>query len=500
MAQVDGFIKFNRETPRKRNPKERIKDYREIYLPFGREKLHQQAARCMDCGVPFCHRGCPLGNLIPDFNDAVYRNQWEEAARILLSTNNFPEFTGRICPAPCEAACVLNINNKPVTIELIEKNIAEKAFAMKWIKPRPPAYRTGKRIAVVGSGPAGLAAADQLNKAGHWVTVFERSDRIGGLLRYGIPDFKLEKRILDRRLRLMEQEGIIFRVNAHVGVNLSARHLTHEFDAVVLCGGASAPRDLNIPGRQLRGVHFAMEFLTQQNKRLAGDVLFSGHITAKGKNVVVIGGGDTGSDCVGTAIRQGARTVTQIELLPKPPALRNDVTNPWPQWPMVLTTTTSHEEGAARQWAILTKEFIGDSSGTLAGLKVVDIEWGTLPDGRYGFLEKPGTGRIIPCQLALLAIGFAGAERTGLVEELNLTLDDRGNVHTVNYMTSAKGVFAAGDMRRGQSLVVWAISEGREAARAVDDWLMGSSSLPLKDQSYVVVRTPSANEVGYGKD
>jgi glutamate synthase (NADPH/NADH) small chain len=439
----------------------------------------------MDCGVPFCHHGCPLGNLIPDFNDAVYRNKWQDAARILLSTNNFPEFTGRICPAPCEASCVLSINNQAVTIEHIEKNIAEHAYAKGWIKPRPPARRTGKRIAIVGSGPAGLAAADQLNKAGHWVTVFERSDRIGGLLRYGIPDFKLDKRILDRRLSIMEQEGIVFRVNAHVGVNVSARYLTDTFDAVLVCGGAAAPRDLPIPGRQLSGVHFAMEFLTQQNKRVAGDVLFSGNILAKGKNVVVIGGGDTGSDCIGTANRQGARSVTQIELLPQPPATRNETINPWPQWPMVLTVSTSHEEGAVRKWAILTKEFIGDNNGRLTGIKVVDITWGNLPDGRYGFTEIAHSERIIPCELALLAIGFAGAEKTGLVEELNLTIDSRGNVHTVNYMTSREGVFAAGDMRRGQSLVVWAISEGREAARAVDEWLMGYSFLPSKEESLV---------------
>ncbi len=478
-------MKFQRETPRKRKPAERVKDFREIYRPFSKAKLHQQTARCMDCGVPFCHHACPLGNNIPDFNDAVYRGRWQEAARILFGTNNFPEFTGRICPAPCEASCVLSINNQPVTIELIEKNVAEKAYAEGWVKPISPAFRTGKRVAVVGSGPAGLAVADQLNQAGHWITVFERSDRIGGLLRYGIPDFKLPKHLLDRRLRIMEQEGIIFRVNAHVGVNISARHLTDEFDAVVLCGGASAPRDLNLPGRQLKGVHFAMEYLTQQNKRLAGDVLFSGIISAKGKNVVVIGGGDTGSDCVGTANRQGARSVTQIELLPKPPAMRNEDANPWPQWPMVLITTTSHEEGAEREWAILTKEFIGDHNGNLTGIKITDIEWGVLPDGRHGFVEIPGSERLIPCDLALLAIGFTGVEKTGMVEELKLALDERGNVHTVNYMTSREGVFAAGDMRRGQSLVVWAISEGREAARAVDAWLMGHTALPSKDESAV---------------
>lgn len=483
MGQVDGFMKFQRETPRSRDPKERIADFKEIYLPMPGEKLNQQAARCMDCGVPFCHHGCPLGNNIPDFNDAVYRGAWEEAIRLLSNTNNFPEFTGRICPAPCEASCVLSINNKPVTIELIEKTIAEKAFENGYIKPNPPKKRTGKRVAIVGSGPAGLAAADQLNKSGHWVTVFERSDRIGGLLRYGIPDFKLDKHILDRRLRILEQEGIVFRTNVHVGVTISARYLKDEFDAVVLCGGASLPRDLNIPGRNLKGVHFAMDYLTQQNKLIAGDKIFTGAILAKGKHVVVIGGGDTGSDCVGTANRQGAISVTQIELLPKPPLIRNETTNPWPQWPMILTTSSSHQEGAERRWAILTKEFIGDSTGKLVGLKITDIEWGVMEDGKYGFREIKNSERVLPCGLALLAIGFAGAERGGLVKELGLLLDDRGNIQTMNYMTSCEGVFAAGDIRRGQSLVVWAISEGREAARAVDEWLMGYSKLESKDSS-----------------
>lgn len=485
MGQIDGFMKFNREMPKSRNPKERINDYKEIYLPLEKEKVKQQAARCMDCGVPFCHNGCPLGNNIPDFNDAVYNGKWEEAIRILSSTNNFPEFTGRICPAPCEASCVLSINNSPVTIEYIEKTIAEQAFERGYIKPNPPKSRTGKRVAVVGSGPAGLAAAAQLNKAGHWVTVFERSDRIGGLLRYGIPDFKLEKSVIDRRLRVLEQEGIIFRTNAHVGVNISAAHLRSEFDAVVVCAGASAPRDLPIPGRQLKGVHFAMEFLSQQNKRVAGDRIFSGEILATNKNVLVIGGGDTGSDCVGTSNRHGAKSVTQIELLAKPPQKRNDLTNPWPLWPMVLMTSSSHEEGVERQWAILTKEFVGDNNGRLTGLKVVDIKWGVNAQGKMGFEEIPGTERILPCELALLAIGFVGAEKGGLVDELKIELDERGNIKSNNYMTSQEGIFAAGDVRRGQSLVVWAISEGREAARAVDTWLMGSSNLESKDESFV---------------
>jgi glutamate synthase (NADPH) small chain len=485
MGQIDGFMKFDREMPKSRDPKERIKDYKEVYTALDKERVKQQASRCMDCGVPFCHNGCPLGNNIPDFNDAVYQGKWEEAIKILSSTNNFPEFTGRICPAPCEASCVLSINNKPVTIEYIEKTIAEQAFEKGYIKPNPPKTRTGKRVAIVGSGPAGLAAAAQLNKAGHWVTVFERSDRIGGLLRYGIPDFKLEKTVLDRRIKLMEQEGVIFRTNAHVGVNISAKHLQEEFDATLICGGASAPRDLPIPGRQFKGVHYAMEFLTQQNKRVAGDRIFSGEILATGKNVLVIGGGDTGSDCVGTSNRHEAKSVTQIELLAKPPLKRNDASNPWPLWPMVVMTSSSHEEGVQRQWAILTKEFLGDAMGRLTGLKIVDITWGVNAQGKMGFEEVPGSERIIPCELALLAIGFTGAEKGGMVDELKLELDERGNIRTQNYKSTQEGIFAAGDIRRGQSLVVWAISEGREAARAVDTWLMGESALEAKDESFV---------------
>lgn len=485
MGQIDGFMKFDREMPKSRDPKERVKDYKEVYNTLDKEKVKQQAARCMDCGVPFCHHGCPLGNNIPDFNDAVYNGKWEEAIKILSSTNNFPEFTGRICPAPCEASCVLSINNKPVTIEYIEKTIAEQAFERGYLKAEPPKHRTGKRIAVVGSGPAGLAAAVQLNKAGHWVTVFERSDRIGGLLRYGIPDFKLEKYVIDRRLRLMEQEGIVFRTNAHVGVNISAKNLQDEFDAIVMCGGASAPRDLPIPGRQLKGVHFAMDFLPQQNKRVAGDSITIEEILATNKNVLVIGGGDTGSDCVGTSNRHKAKAVQQIELLTKPPVKRDDASNPWPLWPMILNTSSSHEEGVDRQWAILTKEFIGDNNGNLAGLKIVEIKWGLNAQGKMGFEEIAGSEKVIPCELALLAIGFVGAEKDGMVEELKLELDERGNIKTENYMSMQEGIFAAGDVRRGQSLVVWAISEGREAARAVDLWLMGTTNLEAKDESFV---------------
>jgi glutamate synthase (NADPH/NADH) small chain len=489
MGQIDGFMKFDREMPKSRDPKERIKDYKEVYNPLDKEKVKQQASRCMDCGVPFCHNGCPLGNNIPDFNDAVFQKKWEDAIRILSSTNNFPEFTGRICPAPCEASCVLSINNKPVTIEYIEKTIAEQAFEKGYIKPNPPKSRTGKRVAIVGSGPAGLAAAAQLNKAGHWVTVFERSDRIGGLLRYGIPDFKLEKWTLERRLRIMEQEGIVFRTNAHVGVNISAKHLQEEFDATLICGGASAPRDLPIPGRNLIGVHYAMDFLTQQNKRVAGDTITSGEILANGKNVLVIGGGDTGSDCVGTSNRQSAKSVTQIELLAKPPLQRNESMNPWPLWPMVLMTSSSHEEGVERKWALLTKEFLGDAMGRLKGLRIVDITWGVNTEGKMGFEEIPGSERVITCELALLAIGFTGAEKGGMVDELKLTLDERGNIKTQNYRTTQEGVFAAGDIRRGQSLVVWAISEGREAAHAVDTWLMGTSALETKDESFVHIES-----------
>lgn len=487
MGQTDGFMKFNRENPTSRDPKQRLQDYKEVYTPLSKEKVNEQSARCMDCGVPFCHHGCPLGNNIPDFNDAVYNGKWEEAIKILSTTNNFPEFTGRICPAPCEASCVLGINNKPVTIEYIEKTIAETAFEKGYIKPFIPQKRKGKRVAVIGSGPAGLAAAAQLNKGGHWVTVFERSDRIGGLLRYGIPDFKLEKHVLDRRIDLLEKEGIIFRVNAHVGVNVSAKNLQDDFDAVVVCGGASQPRDLPIPGRDFKGVHFAMDFLPQQNKRVAGDSV-SNNILATGKNVIVIGGGDTGSDCVGTSNRQGAKSVTQIELLAQPPLSRKE-NNPWPQWPMILMTSSSHEEGVKREWSILTKEFVKDDYGNLTGLKIVEIKWVLSSEGKMGFEEIAGTERVLPCELALLAIGFTGAEKGGLVEELKLAIDDRGNIKSNQYMTSQKGVFAAGDIRRGQSLVVWAISEGREAAHAVDQWLMGSSQLETKDASFVQINS-----------
>ena len=483
MGKPTGFLEFNRELPGKRDPKSRINDYKELYLDLEDEKINQQAARCMDCGVPFCHTGCPLGNIIPDFNDAVYNEDWELAVDILHSTNNFPEFTGRICPAPCEAACVLGINKPPVAIELIEKIIIEKAFSKGLVKIRKPEYRSGKKVAVVGSGPAGLAAASQLNKAGHTVIVFERADRIGGLLRYGIPDFKLEKQIIDRRLEIMQAEGITFKTGVNIGVDLPFYTLINEVDAVVLCGGSTIPRDLNIKGRESKGVHFAMDFLTQQNKRVAGDIIPEElTISAEGKHVIVIGGGDTGSDCVGTSNRHKAKSVTQIELLAKPPAERSE-DHPWPMYPMILRTSTSHEEGVDRKWSILTKEFIADEHGNVKSLRVVDIKWDIGYSGKPEFKEIEGSERDLPCDLALLAIGFVHGETDKITEKIEVELDERGNVDTKNYQTNIPNVFAAGDMRRGQSLVVWAIAEGREAARAVDKYLMKESMLEARDES-----------------
>jgi glutamate synthase (NADPH/NADH) small chain len=451
----------------------------------------------MDCGIPFCHNGCPLGNIIPDFNDAVYDQNWALAYDILASTNNYPEFTGRICPAPCESSCVLGINKPPVAIEFIEKSIAEKAFEMGLVKPRIPKKRTGKTVAVVGSGPAGMAAASQLNQAGHLVTLFERADRIGGLLRYGIPDFKLEKRIVDRRLAIMEQEGIEFRTSVEIGKNIKADELLRDFDAVVLATGSTVPRDLKIEGRNLKGVHFAMEFLSQQNKRVAeipvekdhqGLDFQNGDLWATDKHIVVIGGGDTGSDCVGTSNRHGAKSVTQIELLPMPPQDR-DTTTPWPNWPMMLRTSTSHEEmektGDSRQWSISTKAFIGDEEGRLKALKIVKLDWQMNSEtGRLSMQEVPGTEEEIPCELALLAAGFLHPQQERLLDDLGLEYDERGNIKADNYQSTAnEKVFAAGDCRRGQSLVVWAISEGRETARAVDEFLMGESLLAAKAMS-----------------
>ncbi|GAB3230854.1 glutamate synthase subunit beta [Algoriphagus aestuariicola] len=484
MGAKEGFIQFKRETPVSRDPKERISDYREIYEPFSGEKLNNQAARCMDCGVPFCHNGCPLGNVIPEFNEAVYNQEWGQAISILRSTNNFPEFTGRICPAPCEASCVLGINKDPVAIELIEKNIAEKAYELGLIHANPPAKRTGKKVAVVGSGPAGLAAADQLNQAGHEVTLFEKDAKVGGLLRYGIPDFKLEKWVIDRRVKLMEDEGVIFATNTEIGKTTTAEEVLKSFDAVVLSTGAQQPRALNIKGDKLKGVHFAMEFLGKQNQ-VIGSEISENPISAKGKHVIVIGGGDTGSDCIGTSNRHGAASITQLELLPKPPKQRN-VLNPWPEWPMTLKTSSSHEEGAERMFSILTKEFTGNEAGEVTGLTLVDIEW-KEKGGRMTFEEIAGTERTVPCDLAFIAIGYMGPAQNGLLQAFGAETMENSLPKSKNYQSTNPKVFLAGDMRRGQSLVVWAISEGRETAVKVDEYLMGSSSLPQKDESFFQV-------------
>jgi glutamate synthase (NADPH/NADH) small chain len=499
MGKSTGFLEFTRSLPEKKPVVERIGNYLEFINRYTDESLNKQAARCMNCGVPFCHSGCPLGNVIPEFNDAVYRRNWEEAYAILSSTNNFPEFTGRICPAPCESACVLGINQPPVTIEEIERHIVEIAFDKGLVKARKPNLRTGKKIAVVGSGPAGLAAAAQLNYAGHSVTVFERDDAPGGLLRYGIPDFKLEKWVIDRRIRLMEEEGVSFRCHAHVGVNVNLNDLFREYHAIVLACGSTVPRNLDIPGRELSGVYYAMQFLKQQNKRVAGKEtvtdnniesnIIQEELTAMGKHVVVIGGGDTGSDCVGTSNRQGAVSVTQFELLPKPPEGRTPFM-PWPTYPMVLKTSSSHEEGCERQWAIATKAFIGDGNGKLKALRIVDLEWKFTEDGKPAqFVERTGSEREIPCDLALLAMGFTHPQQEGLLDELEVELDERGHVKASekDFHTNISRVFSCGDMRRGQSLVVWAISEGRECARKVDEYLMGSSLLESKDANLIAL-------------
>ncbi len=473
MGKATGFLEHPRETPERRPVTERVQDFFEIYRPFSEEKLQRQGARCMDCGVPFCHTGCPLNNLIPDWNDFVYRNRWKEAIRSLHATNNFPEFTGRICPAPCEASCVLGINESPVTIKVVEKAVIEHGFREGWIRPEPPENRTGRRIAVVGSGPAGLAAAQQLNRAGHHVTVFEKADRIGGLLRYGIPDFKLEKSVLDRRLHQMEEEGVRFQTRVHVGHHMTVQELRRDFDAILLAGGAEQPRDLKVPGRELMGIHFAVEFLTQQNRRCAGEEVDPGQaICATGKRVVIIGGGDTGADCLGTSHRQNALSVHQFEIMPVPPAERSTQT-PWPLWPLMLRVESSHEEGGVREWAVSTTHFTGNPEGRVAQLHATRV--GPPPK----FEPIPGTEFSIDTDLVLLAMGFAGPVREALVEQMELRLDPRGNIAVdQNFMSSAPGVFAAGDMRRGQSLVVWAIADGRKAARAVDKYLMGKTRLP----------------------
>jgi glutamate synthase (NADPH/NADH) small chain len=464
MGKVTGFLEYARETPQRRPVAERLNDWFEVYQDFPEGNVRTQGARCMDCGVPFCHTGCPVNNIIPDWNDLVFRDRWQDAIRVLHSTNNFPEFTGRLCPAPCEAACVLGINEPPVTIKVIEKTIIERAFREGWIGPEPPRRRTGRRVAVVGSGPAGLAAAQQLNRAGHWVTVFEKSDRIGGLLRYGIPDFKMEKWVLDRRLEQISAEGVEFRTDSHVGHSVPVEDLRREFDAILLAGGAEQPRDLPVPGRELKGIHFAMEFLPQQNKRGAGDEV-PGQILATGKRVVIIGGGDTGADCLGTSHRHKALSVHQFEILPVPPPERAPQT-PWPLWPMQLRVETSHEEGGLREWSIATTGFSGDEHGNVKKLHAVRV--GAPPK----FPELPGSAFTLDVDLVLLAMGFTGPVRSGVIEQLGVKLDARGNVATgADYMSSIPGVFAAGDLRRGQSLIVWAIAEGRQAATGVDAYL-----------------------------
>jgi glutamate synthase (NADPH/NADH) small chain len=473
MGKVTGFMEYGREVAQRRPPTERINDWFEIYLPFPEDKIRSQGARCMDCGVPFCHTGCPLTNIIPDWNDLVWRGRWKDAIRQLHATNNFPEFTGRICPAPCEAACVLGINEPPVTIKQIEKTIVDRAFEEGYIKPEPPEIRTGKRVAIVGSGPAGLAAAQQLARAGHDVTVYEKADRIGGLLRYGIPNFKMEKHLIDRRLTQMRGEGVKFQTNAHVGRNVPVEDLRKAFDVILLAGGAEQPRDLPVPGRELNGIHFAMEFLPQGNRRCEGDTVpESEAILATGKRVVIIGGGDTGADCLGTSHRQKAAGIHQFELLPMPPLDRSPQT-PWPLWPMQLRVESSHEEGGQREWSVSTTKFTGDEHGNVKQLHGVRV--GAPPK----FEAQPGTDFTLDVDLVLLAMGFTGPVKNGMIEQLGVALDGRGNVAAdENYMTSVPGVFAAGDTRRGQSLVVWAITEGRKAARGIDLYLMGETKLP----------------------
>jgi len=470
MGKTTGFLEYTRELPSRRPVTERVNDWFEIYQPFPDEKVRTQGARCMDCGVPFCHTGCPVNNIIPDWNDMVYKDRWKEAIRTLHATNNFPEFTGRICPAPCEASCVLGINEPPVAIKLVEKTIVEHAWQNGWIQPEPPEHRTGKRVAVVGSGPAGMAAAQQLARAGHSITLFEKWDRIGGLLRYGIPDFKMEKWLIDRRMEQMAAEGVKFVTNAHVGVNVPVADLKAEFDTILLTGGAEQPRDLKVPGRELKGIHFAMEFLPQQNRVVAGDHV-DNQILATGKRVVIIGGGDTGADCLATSHRHKALSVHQFEIMPMPPADRASTT-PWPLWPLQLRQESSHEEGGTREWSVATASFSGNASGHVT--KLHGIRVGPPPK----FEPIPGSEFTLDVDLVLLAMGFTGPVKKGLIEQLGCKMDLRGNVSTDDhYQTSVPHVFAAGDLRRGQSLVVWAITEGRKAARAIDLHLMGATEL-----------------------
>ena len=482
MGKPTGFLEIDRRDRGYEKPEARRRTWNEFVTPLPEPELGGQAARCMDCGIPFCHNGCPVNNIIPDWNNLVYREQWQAALASLHSTNNFPEFTGRICPAPCEEACTLNLQDVPVTIKTIECAIVDRGWQEGWIVPQPAAHTTGRRVAVVGSGPAGLACAQQLARAGHAVTVLEKQDRIGGLLRYGIPDFKMEKHLIDRRIAQMRAEGVLFRTCVEVGVDLSLGELLDEHDAVALCGGAEQPRDLEVPGRELQGIHPAMEYLVQQNRVLAGDdpahAAPDGRIDAAGRHVVVIGGGDTGADCVGTAIRQGAASVTQIEIMPKPPERANKALT-WPDWPLRLRTSPAHEEGCTRDWAVLTREAIGEH-GLVTALDCVRVAWERGADGRMAPREVPGSAFRLRADLVLLAMGFTGPVRTGLLERSELALDARGNVQadTQDYRTSQERVFAAGDMRRGQSLVVWAIREGRQCARAIDAFLMGGSTLP----------------------
>jgi len=481
LGDSKAFITLQREMPNRRPIAERIKDWDEVYTPFPEEKLKAQASRCMDCGVPFCHSGCPLGNLIPDWNDLVYRNRWREAIDALHATNNFPEFTGKLCPAPCEEACVLNINDDPVTIKTIEQRIIDHAWEKGWVLANPPAERTGKTVAVVGSGPAGLAAAQQLNRAGHTVTVLEKDDCIGGLIRYGIPDFKMHKALLDRRLAQLEEEGILFRTGINVGVDITADELRRRFDAVILTTGAIAPRDLDVPGRDLKGVHFAMTYLTQQNRRVAGLPVEGEDILAEGKHVLIVGGGDTGADCFGTALRQNAQSVTQFQIHPEPPKDMPELNPWWPHPAMILKTGPAHEEGGAREWGIHTTHLEADAAGNVTALHAVKVERVERgPDGRRAVVPIPGSEAIYPADLILVAIGYTGPERPGLLTDLGVAFDKQGNVATdADYMTNVPGVFAAGDARRGQSLIVWAIAEGREVAHGVDKYLMGASRLPL---------------------
>ncbi len=479
MGKPTGFIEISRHDRTYHPVEERTQHYNEFVIPLTEENVRDQGSRCMDCGIPYCHQGCPINNIIPDWNDLVYRGQWEKAIKVLHSTNNFPEFTGRICPAPCEAACTLNIDDQPVTIKTIECAIIDKAWEQGWISPQPAAQKTGKKVAVVGSGPAGLACSQQLARVGHEVTLFEKNDRVGGLLRYGIPDFKLDKRLIDRRMQQMEAEGVTFQPNTEVGKDIAAKQLVNDYDAVVLSGGSEQNRDLNAPGRELKGIYFAMEFLPQQNKRVAGDTIPEDiSLYAKDKHVVVIGGGDTGSDCVGTSKRHGAASITQLEILPKPPE-KEDKASTWPLWPQKLRTSSSHEEGCERHWSVSTKNFEGEN-GQITQVNLVKVEWQKDEQGRWQMSEVPDSEFSLKADLVLLAMGFVHPVHEGMLQELGIELDGRSNVkaNDKNYQTSVDKIFAAGDMRRGQSLVVWAICEGRQTARAVDEFLMGSSELP----------------------